>query len=309
MLDYFVIVSQQVLILFILIAVGFICGKIKLIDDYVAKKLTDIILMIAMPCVIVNAFQREYNPEMLVNLLITAVCAVAIHIVTIVIASLVFRDKDEGRKKVLRFGTIFSNCAFMSIPLQEAVLGSEGVFYCAIFIGVFNLFSWTYGLVLMSGDKKQMSVKKLVTNPGILGVVIGVILFICSITLPAIIGEPIRYLGTLNTPVPMLIIGFYLSQVNFVDVFAEKKNYVASIIRLLLIPIIALGVMYLCGIRGTMLVSIVISASAPVAASCTMFATKYGGDTMLSVRLVALSTVISVVTMPLVVDLANSLSV
>ena len=174
---------------------------------------------------------------------------------------------------------------------------------------MFNLFSWTYGLVLMSGDKKQMSVKKLVTNPGILGVVIGVILFICSITLPAIIGEPIRYLGTLNTPVPMLIIGFYLSQVNFVDVFAEKKNYVASIIRLLLIPIIALGVMYLCGIRGTMLVSIVISASAPVAASCTMFATKYGGDTMLSVRLVALSTVISVVTMPLVVALANSLSV
>lgn len=117
--------------------------------------------MIAMPCVIVNAFQREYNPEMLVNLLITAVCAVAIHIVTIVIASLVFRDKDEGRKKVLRFGTIFSNCAFMSIPLQEAVLGSEGVFYGAIFIGVFNLFSWTYGLVLMSGDKNRCPLKSL----------------------------------------------------------------------------------------------------------------------------------------------------
>ena len=308
MLDYFLIVSQQVLILFILIAVGFVCGKIRLIDDAVAKKLTDIILMIAMPCVIVNAFQREYNPKMLINLLITAGCAFCIHLATVIIVTAVFRDKDISRKKVLRFGTVFSNCAFMSIPLQEAVLGAEGVFYGAIFIGVFNLFSWTYGLVLMSGDKKQMSVKKIVTNPGILGVVIGVILFLCSVKLPPIIGEPIRYLGTLNTPVPMLIIGFYLSQVRFAEVFSEKKNYIASVLRLLLIPLAALGVMYLCGVRGTMLVSIVISASAPVAASCTMFATKYNGDTMLSVRLVALSTVLSVVTMPLVVALANFLS-
>lgn len=308
MLDYFLVVSQQVLILFILIAVGFICGKLKLIDENVAKKLTDIILMIAMPCVIINAFQREYNPEMLMNLLVTAVCAFGIHLFTIIVATAVFRDKNEGHKKVLRFGTIFSNCAFMSIPLQEAVLGAEGVFYGAIFIGVFNLFTWTYGLVLMSGDKKQMSVKKLVTNPGILGVVIGVVLFLFSVQLPAIIGEPIRYLGSLNTPIPMLIIGFYLSQVRFSEVFSEKKNYIASVIRLLLVPFAALGVMYLCGVRGTMLVSIVISASAPVAASCTMFATKYKGDTMLSVRLVALSTVLSVVTMPLVVALANFLS-
>lgn len=103
------------------------------------------------------------------------ICATAVMVATILLVSLVFKGKDS-KKRVLRFATVFSNCAFMSFPLQEAVLGDDGLFYGAVFVAVFNILVWTYGLVCMSGDIKEISAKKLITNPGIIGVVIAIII-------------------------------------------------------------------------------------------------------------------------------------
>lgn len=306
--ENFIIIAQQVLVLFILIAVGFICGKKKIITDFSARHMTDIVLYVVTPCVMISAFQREFSFELLSGLILCVACSALIFAVSILICNLIFHDKDESRKAVIRFATIYSNCAFMSLPLQKAILGDDGWFYGSIFVAIFNIFVWTHGLVSMSGDKKQLSFKKLVLNPGLIGVVLAIIIFITGFKLPYIISQPVEYLAALNTPLPMLIIGFYLSQADFKKAFTDKCVYFSSAVRLIALPMITAIVMSLCRVTPIITMACVIATSAPTAATTTMFATKFNKDVELSVSIVAATTVFSLATMPLVVMLTGLMS-
>lgn len=308
MAENFVMIVQQVLVLVVLIAVGFLCGKKDILTDVSSKKITDIVLYVVTPCVMISAFQREFTVELLGKMLIATVSAVLIIAGSILIAKLMFHDKNESRNKVLKFAVVFSNCGFMSLPLQKAVLGEDGWFYGSIFVAVFNIFVWTYGLVTMSGDKKQLSIKKLAFNPGLVGVVVAIILFVCKIQLPYIISQPVSYLADLNTPLPMLVIGFYLSQADFKKAFTDIGVYIAIAVRLVLIPVIATLIMALFKVDGTIIVAFIIASSAPTAAMTTMFAAKFNNDVELSVSVVSSTTLVSIGTMPLVVALAQTIA-
>lgn len=308
MAENFIMVSQQVIILFLLIGVGFLCGKTKLLNENAAKKMTDLVLYIVTPCVMINAFQREFNSDMLLNLGITALCSALIMTGSIFAVNIIIKDKDIARRKVLRFGTVFSNCGFMSLPLQSAILGKDGVFYGSVFVAVFNIIIWTYGLFSMSGRKSDLSVKKLLLNPGVLGVIAGLLLFLMSVELPSVLASPVEYLANLNTPVPMIIIGFYLAGANLKKVFSDKWAYVSMSLRLIFIPILSIFAMYACGVRGDISVSCSIASCAPVAATTTMFATKFKADVELSVGLVSATTLLSVATMPIIISAAMALS-
>ncbi len=305
----FLAVGQQVLILFVLIGIGFICGKTRIINETASKVMADVVLYFATPCVIIHSFQQELTAERVRGLLIALAAAVAIHLLAIVAATLLFRKDEDKRRRVLRFAVVFSNAGYMALPLQKAVLGAEGVFYGAVFVAVFNLTMWSWGLLTMSGERKSLSVKKLVLNPGVIGLVVGVIVFLTQWQLPEVLAQPITHLGNLNTPVPMLLIGYFLSKTDLRLAFRDGRSFAGMAARLFLVPLVALGGMYLCGIRGDVLVSMVIAASAPVAAATTMFATKFEADISLSVNMVSLSTICSVVTMPLIVALTQMLSV
>lgn len=307
LLENFIMIAQQVLVLFILIGVGFACGKKGILTDESSKKITDIVLYVVTPCVMISAFQPEFSMHLLGNILITALCATASIAATVFIAKLIFHDKNTARKKVLQFSAIFSNCGFMSLPLQKAILGDDGWFYGSIFVAVFNVIVWSYGLVMMSGDKKQMSVKKLAFNPGIVGVLIALIIFVLRIKLPYIISQPIDYLAALNTPLPMLIIGFYLSQADLKKAFTDAGAYLAMAVRLAVVPLLSMFVMHLLNVDPTIMIACVIASSAPTAATTTMFAAKYGRDVELSVSIVASTTLVSIITMPLIVALAQSI--
>ena len=290
--------------MFILISIGFLCGKKGLINENAAKKMTDIILYVVTPCVMISAFQKEFSGDTAIKILIAAAAALVILVFSTLLARLVIRDKNESRKKVLQFAVIFSNCGFMSLPLQKELLGEDGWFYGSIFVAVFNIFVWTYGLLDMSGDKKQLSIKKLVFNPGIMGAAVAIILFVCRIKLPEIVIQPVTHLANLNTPVPMLIIGFYLSRAKLKDAFSDVGTYIAMSLRLVIIPVIVTFIMALLKLDKTMMIAFVIACSAPTAASTTMFAAKFNRDVELSVGVVAASTILSIITMPLIVSLA-----
>lgn len=300
-------IAQQVLVLFVLIGVGFACGKKGILTDISSKKITDIVLYVVTPCVMISAFQREFSVELLGNILITVVCATAIIFATVFISKLIFRDKNEARKRVLQFSTIFSNCGFMSLPLQKAILGNDGWFYGSIFVAVFNVIVWSYGLVMMSGDKKQLSIRKIAFNPGIAGVLLALILFVLRIHLPYIIIQPVEYLAALNTPLPMLIIGFYLSQADLKKAFTDAGAYLAMAVRLAAVPLLAMVVMWALNVDKTIMIACVIASAAPTAATTTMFAAKFNRDVELSVSVVASTTLVSIVSMPLVVALAESI--
>ncbi len=298
-------VLTQVIILFILIIIGAVLAKFRILTENGVKSMTDMVLYTVTPCVIIKSFIREFDASTLKKLLISFLIAILSHIGFIILSRILVRDKNKADEKVLQFGTIFSNCGYMSIPLQQALLGDMGVFYCSSYIAIFQLFIWSYGILTMSGDKKYLSPKKLVLNPGMIGLVIGLVIFLLSIPIPKIIAEPISYMASLNTPLPMIIIGFHLAGSNLLDGIKNIKCLFAIFVKLVIFPLATLGVMLLFGIRGTMLVSSVISCSAPTAAMSTMFSAKFGLNTSLSVNMVSLSTALSLITMPIIITLAQ----
>ncbi len=308
MIDSFFTVFEQVLVLFVLIGVGFVCSKTKIINENGAKVIADVVLYFVTPCVIISAFQREFDADMLKKLLVSAGVSAAILFVSVVIAQLLFSKQDKSKTPIYKFAAVFSNCGYMSLPLQQALLKEEGVFYAASFIAIFNIFVWSYGIITMSPKSDKKFSVKILINPGIIGTIIGVVLFVTSTTLPDVIAKPVDYMAALNSPLPMLVIGYYLANAKLKKAFSDLWAYIAMALRLVILPLASLVVLLLCGIDGVLLVSLIISVSSPVAAITTMMAAKYGHDTQLSVSLVSASTLLSLVTMPLIVGFAQYLS-
>lgn len=302
-------VFTQVVILFILIFLGFILNKTKILNDSAVKGMTDLVLYLVTPAAIINSFIREYSTELLKNLGIGLIATFIAHIVFILLSLLLIRSKNLSRQKVLQFGIIFSNCGYMSLPLLQSLLGDDGVFFGATYIAVFQIFIWSYGVFLMGEGFKSITAKKVILNPGLIGFLIAFVIFVANINVPSVIREPIYYMASLNTPLPMLIIGFHLANSNIISGLKDIKLLFSVILKLFVLPIILILGFYLCGLKGTMPLAISICASAPTAAITTMFSDKFGKDTSLSVTMVSLTTLLSVVTMPLVITLAEKLLV
>lgn len=301
----FLTVFSQVCILMILIAVGFVAAKAKIMTAEGTKCCTDIALIIVTPCVIIKSLIREYSAEIMKSLANAFVLTFIVQVLLILLSTLLLHSKDKQKERVLRFGSIFANCGFMSLPLQQVILGADGTLYGSAYIIMFNLVVWSYGVFLISGDKRYIQPKKLFINPGIIGLLIGIIIFIFSVPVPDIVYTSLDYLSAIYTPLPMLIIGYHLAQSNVLNAFRDIRCIFSVFLSLIVYPLAALGLLYLIGVRGTLLVSIIISVSAPVAAITTMFSSKFGGDTELSVDMVSLSTVLSLGTMPLVIYIAQ----
>ena len=310
MFNGFLLTAQQVGVLFTLMAVGYVCRRRGLFSDAFVKGAVNLLLLVVTPCLIIHVFQRPFTKELLANLGMALAAAFFAHGVGLLFAETCFRRVDEMRKGILKFGTVFSNGGFMAIPLEYALLGAEGAFYGAVYVVVFNLLCWTYGLKVMCGHLKDLDKRILFVNPGTIGITVGLPLFLTSTTLPQLIGAPIRYLSELNTPLAMIIIGYYLADARFSAYFRCAPALVASGLRLLVIPSIVLAVLMMIrgfGLDPVMAVALTASASAPVAAMDSMFAAKYGKDVDLSVGLVSVTTLISIITMPFIVGVAMSI--
>lgn len=303
-MEYFLTVGQQVLVLFILIGAGFILGKRGIMGERGAKACSDIALLLATPCVIINSFRRDVTTEMLWGLLAALGVSVLIHGIGIGVGHLFFRQSTP-RDRVLRLATVLSNAGFMGLPLQQAVLGETGVFYGATYVAIFNVTLWSYGQLSMNQKAERVSWTKVLLNPGTIGLALGIVVLLLPVELPEVIAAPISHLAALNTPLPMLFIGYCLSKVDFKQALRRPVYFGASAVRLLVVPLVTGIVLYLLGIRGTLFVSMMIAASAPIAAAVPMFATRYEQDSETAANLVALSTVFSLATMPILVSLAQ----
>ena len=308
MLDNFLVIFQQIIILFILVVAGFVCGKKKIITDSGIKTCTAIVLYLATPSLIIKSYIREFSTELLSDFVISIVLSVAIHAVAIIVAKIVYPTKNRTDKTaVCHYSCVFSNAGYMALPLQKAILGDAGVFFGSSYVAVFNLVSWTYGVWCMSKEKGAFSAKKLL-NPGVIAVIIGVVIFVFSIPVHATISDALGHLSNLNTPLPMIIIGYYLAGCNIKEALGQKALYVVGLFKLLIIPMVCLGGLYALGIRGNLLVSLIISIAAPVAANTAMFSVMFGRDEKLSVNLVSMTTIASLVTMSIVVAFAQYIS-
>lgn len=309
LLSHFVEVAQQVAVLFLLMGVGIVLAKRGRLSDAGVKEMTHLLLSVVTVCVIVNSFsQVEFSMSKVQEMLLAGGCSLFAVIAGGLITWPLFHKQKAERRSVLRFGVIFSNCGFMALPLANALFGNEGIFFVSIYLAVFQVCVWTYGVTLYEGGKQKRSIKKVFLNPGVIGIVIGMVLFLFQIPLPDLVQSPITFLADLNTPVAMIITGFYLASSKLHLERSDLSILGASLLRLLVVPLITLGVLLLAGVRGTLLTICMVPACTPAASVTTLFAVEFSGDRDAASRIIAVSTVLSILTMPLLIALTKTIS-
>ena len=305
-MDAFLSVILEVAVILILILVGYFTVKKGMFTKESLGSITSFLLYIVTPCLIVSSFLSAESGKLDGwTLLLAAVLPALSIVISIGLSYLFFRKEPSGRRRVLRFSMIFCNVGFMGIPLVEGIVGSEGVLYGSFFIAVFNIFCWTYGYVMMGGGKVRL--KALLLNPGVIGIVIGLPLYLLDVPVPALIERPIELISALNTPLAMIVVGGYIAQVKLRAFVSDLAVYKMAVLRLVVAPLLYLALVWLLRPDETLLMSTVIQAATPVAANCVLFAVQYDSDAELASKSVAVSTALSVVTIPLLTVLVQAL--
>lgn len=294
--------AVQILFMFLFILLGFILFKTKKISQQGSKDMGSILLYVVIPCAIINSFLVERTQENLTALLETALISALAMAAACLVSWLIYGKKDG----IACFSSAFSNAAFMGIPLIQAVIGPHAVFYISMMIVLVNALQWTFGVYVMTGDKSVMNPGKLKSNPVILAVIAGLIILLCGIP----VGEfPRRVLSTLtalNTPLAMIVTGVYLAQTDIIGMLKNKKAYMVSLIRLVVIPLLTILVMKFLPV-GTpeMKMAVLIAAACPVGSNVSIFAQQFNKDYKASVEQVCLSTLLCIITLPLAVILIS----
>ena len=296
-------VINQIITLFLLIFVGFIAGKTKLISQKANITLSKILFNIALPCLIISAFNFEFSNEILKAAGIILIISIVVHGSLTVVSLFLYKKQEEGIRKVLRFITIFSNGGFIGYPVAGSIYGNDGIFYAAIYNVGFNIFVWTVGVLIFQSSNKKSFLRKIFINPGIISVTIGMFLFLLSINLPFPISQSIVLIGNMTIPLSMIIIGVSLCATSIRSSFKEGILYYASSIRLVFIPLVVYLVLTLLNFRGIYLGIPLIVSAMPASSNAVPFAQIYGGDIEYASKITMVSTLLSAITLPLVLFL------
>lgn len=310
------VIAFQAAVMFILLAAGYFLYKKKLLGDEATKQLSNIAISIINPIVIFNAYQTDFNPSLFRGLMYALLMAFIAQTMLVASSYIIVRSVNRDFE-IERFALGYSNCAFMGIPLIEATFGSEGVFYLTAFITAFNIFMWTHGVILMGGSDGQKSVKeragsllKILISPAILSIVLGLVFFFTGLRMPRITQQPLDYLGSMNTPLAMLVSGATIAKAGLLEGFKHKRIYFLQAVKLLAVPMLLAALfvpMELFGVKPMIVDTVIIAAAAPTASSTIMFAYKYGKNAEYASNHFAMSTLAGIVTMPLVLAFAKML--
>lgn len=299
-----IILLKQNLLMLLYLVVGYFLFCKKLVSVQGSADLGRMLLYIVMPMAILKSYLTDFSVEKLIGLGISAAGAALSLLLAILISRLLFKKEED----VERFGTAFSNAGFIGIPLVQMTLGAEAVFYVASFVSLLNILQWTYGVVILSGNRNAISVKKLRTNPILLSFVAGLICFGFSVQLPDMLTSFVGNLAAMNGPLAMIVLGTYLAQTPLKTLFTEKIVYKTAAVRLIIIPILTVLLMFpFSKAYSTICLTILIAASAPIGSNVAIFAQLYHRDYTQAVKEVCLSTLLCIATMPLIIGFATIL--
>ncbi len=299
------ILLQQMIVLFLLMCVGFLCYKLKMITDEVSKKLSAIVVNIANPAMVLTGCMSEDKIEGR-ELLLVAALVVIIYVVLVVLAMIIpaLLKVDKKSRGVYQAMTIFSNIGFMGYPLVSALYGSGALLYASLFTIPYNILIYTFGVSAMSAGEKvsireSFSLKR-VLNVGVIACIITIIVYLLQLPVPGFIKTTTTYLSNLTAPLSMMVIGASLAVIDIKKLFTDGRMLLFSALKLLVIPVIGVLLIrqfvdneVICGVCMVMLAT-------PVGSMTAMLAQQYDGDYEMALKGVALTTVLSVITMPVV---------
>ncbi len=300
--------AQQVIILYLIVAVGFVADRFRVFGQETAKRSNDLLFYIITPVVIIQSFMNmDFDIKTAKSLLVAFICMTGTLTVGIFLAMPFFNNKKDKNASVFKYAVSYGNMGYMALPLCNAILGSEGVFYCSAGVVAFNILSFTHGIwCINKGEgKTKFELKRLVLNPGVISVLIGLPLFIFDVEMPDVVQSAVNHIANLNTPLAMLFLGTYIANTDLKTMFKEKNNYLVILLKTIALPLIMFCIFKLFGISGALLTACMISASVPSANNTVMFSAKYGKDTGVASKVVAICSLVSVFTMPVMIALSK----
>lgn len=326
-------VIYYVALLFLMMIPGVLLKKCHLSTEGIGKGISNLVLYIAQPALVFLAYLRPFDKKILINSAYVLLFSVIVHLIFSVVSMNLYRKTPDSARRMLRFATIFSNAAFMGIPLIASVLEKDypgATVYASIYNITFNLFLWSLGVYICTNRrdlnengvtdevehiKHKASPLKALYHPVTIAAALGLMAFILPFegkipdnqlinTVSDLFFEALTMLKNLVAPLSMLVIGLRLADMNLKGVLKDKSMYLFILFRHIILPLSALGVVKLFGlivdIPYVVEAVVVIMASAPAASSATMFAEKYDCDANYVSRIVTVSTLLSILTMPLI---------
>lgn len=307
-MNYFLIIGKQIVVVLMMLAVGFFCGKKKILDDRAIAGINQFVMVFVMACTAIAGFQIPFSMSRLGELGKGYLVAVFLHFFNLGLSLLVFRKRNRDERNAIAVSSTLTNAGFIGYPMMVALIGSEGIFYGLPHTTTMGVFAWTVGVALISGDRKNASVLKVLKTPAIIGTAVGFVLFLLSIKLPEVLHIFVDDIAAMNMPLPVIIIGYFLSKVDLKKSFRKRLLWEASAFRLVVLPVIGISILYLMGLRGNMLLAATIADATPPAAIVTILAASFHKNTEEMSELVSFETVISALTLPLIAMLVGALA-
>ena len=298
------VVFQTMLKLFLLLVLGFVLFKCHIFDEYTNKKISALIVNVASPMLIISSIAGvEGNDKSIVFLMIGA--GILMYIGFIILGKIINRIFPFPKKDwpVYECMVVFANTGFMGYPVLLDVFGQEAVFYASLIHMAFNFFVYTYAIMcLTKGDDSEfkLNFKQLLT-PGIVLIFVGIFIYLFDIQLPSVLMDTINSVGSLTAPLSMMMIGSSLAVYPIKDSFTDWRSYIFAFVRLIIVPFVTMIVCRLLHINPYYANITIITNAMPVGSMVLMLATQYNANIKIVTRNIVVSTLLSVITIPIVV--------
>jgi len=304
------VVTQQVGLMFAFLLLGLWAAKVGWISGNATSGLTNLLIYFVVPCVVINAFHRPFSAPQIREFGWVALIDFVSFPVVIGLARLIIRRaRNDGELRDLRFGSAYANSMFLGVPLAQALLGADGVFFVIAHVIAFNIFSWTHGYGMFEPGKggPRAAFHRVITNPAIPSLIIGLVLFVTQFQLPGLLMQGVSMMSALNAPLSMLIVGASLAGAKWAGLATDRWLWLGVGIRNVAFPLLFLLVLWLVPLPTTVRLAVLIPLSCPGAAFLVVFNVKTNNDPTFASSLVTLSTLMSVLTVPAIMALAGVL--
>lgn len=286
------------LMMFLLVAVGFLIRKRGIIHTAARKDMVDFCIYVTLPFNIFHAFQMKWDQSMLMSFAEILLLSAGYNVIAVLMSVVLYRKDDAEKRKPLRYGTIVSNGGFLGNPVIEGIYGTEGLFYGSVFMLPVRMVMWTVGTACFMKENQGSLLKKILTHPCIVAIYLGIIVMISGISFPVFVDSTITGISNCNTPLSMMLVGMMLAEMNPKGLI-DKTMVWYTCVRLLVIPAIVFALTAPLPISPLLRGVTVIMAGMPAPVTTALLSSKYGGDERYATGMIFLTTILSMVTLPL----------
>jgi malate permease and related proteins len=299
-------IIRTMIVLFSIILVGYIINKLKILDRNTNNRLSELIIKITLPALIVSSVIGDYEVISKKEIMLIFIAGIVLYLFLIIFSNIIiriFKLKDEN-SAIYQLMIIFANTGFIGYPVLRVIYGQSAIFPFSILHIPFNIVLFSYGIYLIQRDEKNSSFNiKSAINPCVVAALFALFIFLLEIKVPYAIGEALSLIGEATIPLSMLLIGSFLALVNIKDIFIEYKIYSISIIKLLVMPFIIYFISRIFIDNNVIVGYLTLSAALPPGPSIVILINQYGGNERVSAIGVFITTILSIITMPLVIYL------